>query len=123
MEHDLAPRVARLHGKPVVLVTDVGIPISVGCVLVKTDPIKGHVLEIEIEFETERLKCALRIAPAKWNELIQNWNGEATRYVLRHSDGFWHDQIDRSKRAEFSEFLRHVPRADSNESDNRRASA
>lgn len=100
---------AELHHQPVVVVTDVGLPISVGRLLVSTNPVTAAVFRVELEFETERLKCILRLSPEKWPALIKNWDGDKTRYVLPHGNGFWIDEREKQKRDVVDTFLRHGP--------------
>jgi hypothetical protein len=106
----LSQRVATLHNQLVVVVTDVGLPVSVGRLkLVRGNPDAPTVDRIEVEFETQRLRCTLRIPPDKWPALIEHWDGATTRYVLPHCDGFWLDEREKSKRSVLTEFLRGNP--------------
>lgn len=107
----MAPRVstplADLHNQPVVIVTDAGLPVSVGRVVVTAHAATASVIRIDLEFETERLKCAFRISAEKWHLLLEKWDGEATRYVLPHGDGFWLDEREKNKVQVLGEFLKH----------------
>ena len=97
------PKLADLHHQPVVIVTDAGLPVSVGRLVISGS---GSAARVDLEFETERLKCALRISPEKWHALLENWDGETTRYVLPHGDGFWLDERAKNKHRVLAEFLR-----------------
>jgi hypothetical protein len=98
-------QLADLNGQPVIVVTDSGLPVSVGCVVVTGDA--GAVVRIDLEFETERLKCFFRVCAENWHLLLENWDGETTRYTLPHGDGFWLDERENGKRRVLNEFLRH----------------
>src|ERR1043166_5255651 len=87
-----APFIGDLHYLPVLVVTDAGIPISVGCIITTHGEDPSAVTRVELEFETLRLKCTYRVPAEKWDVLIRNWDGEMTRYVLPHGDGFWLDE-------------------------------
>jgi hypothetical protein len=105
----LLPLIAELHHRPVLLVTDAGIPVSMGRIVVTHDASSHAVTRVELEFETQRLKCALRIAAEHWSVLLDSWNGETARYILRHGDGFWLDEREAHKARVLAEFLRHGP--------------
>ena len=95
---------AELHDRTVLVVTDAGLPVSFGRLVVTCSG--SAAVRIDIEFETERLKCVLRISPDKWPSLAANWDGESTRYTVPHGDGFWLDERAKHKRRVIAEFLR-----------------
>ena len=106
---DPRPRVAELHGKTVVLVTDGGAPVSFGRVRVLMSASSAQtVARVEVDFETVRLKCTLRIPPDKWTSLVEQWDGEQTRYALPHGDGFWQDEREPAKRRVVEHWLQHA---------------
>ena len=90
-----APQIGDLHGAKVIISTDVGIPISVGRLIVTG---AGARLRVDLQFETERLGCVLRVSPEKWPALLEKWDGETSRYVLTHGDGFWLDNTPMQRR-------------------------
>jgi hypothetical protein len=102
-----SPPLAELHNQPVIVATDAGLPVSVGRLIVTQAPVSAAVIRVDLEFETERLKCALRISAEKWHTLLENWDGDKTRYVLPHGDGFWLDEREKNKSRVLREFLRH----------------
>ena len=89
-----AIRITDLHRQPVVMVTDAGVPISVGRIRVIGADESAAALRVELVFKTERLECVLRVRHERWPVLLENWDGETTRYVLPHGDGFWLDAND-----------------------------
>jgi hypothetical protein len=101
------PQIAELHHQPVLLVTDAGIPVSMGRMVMTYDEGSSAVTRVELEFETQRLKCALRVSAEHWGVLLDNWDGETTRYVLPHGDGFWLDEHEADKARVLAEFLRY----------------
>jgi hypothetical protein len=102
-------QIGDLHNQLVLVVTDAGIPVSIGRLMVTNDAIAPAVVRVEVVFETERLKCTLRVRAENWAKLIDEWDGEKTCYVLPHSDGFWLDERETSKRQVVAEFLRITP--------------
>jgi hypothetical protein len=98
------PPLAELHNQPVVVVTDSGLPVSVGRVVITGG---AAAVRVDLEFETERLKCTFRVCAEKWHLLLENWDGETTTYALPHGDGFWLDERENGKRRVLAEFLRH----------------
>lgn len=102
------PQICVLRNRLVLVVTDAGIPVSVGRVIVTNDAISPTVVRVEVAFETERLKCTLRVHMENWSKLFDDWDGEMTRYELPHSDGFWLDERRMNKRRVVAEFLRHA---------------
>lgn len=101
-------QISKLRDQLVLVVTDAGIPVSVGRVVVTNDVVSPSVVRVDVEFETERLKCTLRVRMEKWATLFEGWDGEMTRYELPHSGGFWLDERGTNKRRVVDEFLRHV---------------
>jgi hypothetical protein len=98
------PCLAELNRGAVLVVTDAGLPVSFGRLIVTCN---GAVaVRVDLEFETERLQCVLRISPEKWPNLTANWDGESTRYIVPHGDGFWLDERGKHKRRITAEFLR-----------------
>jgi len=87
--------IADLNSAKVIISTDLGIPISIGRLVVTGS---GARQRVDLHFETERLGCVLRVSPEKWPALLEQWDGETTRYVLTHGDGFWLDEHNSSKR-------------------------
>ena len=100
-------QLADLHDQPVIIITDAGLPVSVGRVLIRGNAASGAVHRVDLEFETERLKCTFRVSAEHWRVLLENWDGETTRYMLPHGDGFWLDEHDKNKVRVLGEFLQH----------------
>lgn len=87
--HAVFQKMDTLHGKPVLILTAQGVPISMGRVEVIKDPLHKQVDRAELVFETETMGCRLRIPAERVAAFKQTWDGKEFRYTLPGGDQIW----------------------------------
>ncbi|HVU32819.1 MAG TPA: hypothetical protein VHE61_05255 [Opitutaceae bacterium] len=83
------PRILELNGKPVVVLTATGTPVSIGRLRVESDDGDTSEPRVVLEFETETMRCQLRIGNAPRQALLETWDGATYRYRLQTEDRVW----------------------------------
>ena len=78
-----------LDGRPVLVVTSAGSPVSVGKFSIIHPDFIGQPDRLELAFETDSLACRLRVSSDKIAEIKASWTGEMFRYVLPAEDKVW----------------------------------
>lgn len=93
-----ASELLQMDGRGVIVTTPDGAVVSLGVVR-SVAPSQGDpVIRLELHFETETMRCMLRIPGNRVEALVKSWDGGACRYVLPAGDGFWkRDALERTE--------------------------
>ena len=78
-----------MHGKPVLVLTHGGRPISLGRIRVSRPISSAAVPRIEIVFETETLACAIGVPYDRAAQLHRTFDGEQFVHRLPEGDRVW----------------------------------
>lgn len=79
--------IAALHGRAVIVLTAQGHPISIG--RLRVDVETSQLPRLNLDFETENIRCSMRISPERTTGLAASWDGERYTYRLPAGDQVW----------------------------------
>lgn len=83
-----AERIPELNHKIVAVVTQAGVPVSIGRLRVHPANSKSEV-RVEVVFHTENVSCAITIDPRVLRPMSAETDGLSFRYVLPPGDELW----------------------------------
>lgn len=78
-----------LSGKPVVVLSSAGKPISMGHFELVQDAILTHEVRLELVFQTPTLSCRMRIPAPKIPAIKETWDGTMFHYSLPAGENVW----------------------------------
>ena len=79
----------KMDGMPVVVVTQGGVAVSVGTIRTSEGEFDEAMLRLDVHFETETMRCVLRVPLARVQELASSFQADMYRYVLPAGDQVW----------------------------------
>lgn len=75
--------------KAVVVVTGSGRVISVGSLRLSEASLAEATPRLDLHFETETMRCVMRVPAGRVEEMARSWSGDMFRYVLPSGEHIW----------------------------------
>lgn len=78
-----------MDSKPVIIVTHTDTPVSIGVLRLSESSPADATPRLDLHFETETMRCVMRVPVPRVDELAASWTGEMYRYVLPPGNQVW----------------------------------
>jgi hypothetical protein len=78
-----------MNRKAVVVVTATGRVISVGSLRLSEASLAEATPRLDLHFETETMRCVMRVPANRVDEMARSWSGDMYRYVLPSGEHIW----------------------------------
>jgi hypothetical protein len=80
--------------RSVIVVTHDGAVISVGVLRLSVAAAGDPTPRLDLHFETEAVRCVMRVPVPRVEELANSWDGDMYRYVLPPADRVWQSEAE-----------------------------
>jgi hypothetical protein len=75
--------------RPVIVLVPSRRPVSVGLLRLSAVSPSDMTPRLDLQFETDTMRCTMRVPAERMEELAASWNGEMYRYILPSGENIW----------------------------------